>query len=505
MDLAELISGLDARRVGAPGARVRICDITDDSRTVMPGSLFIARRGHNEDGRRFAGAAAEAGAVAVLTDDPELKIASHAPIALVVAGDVAGITAKVAERFYGHPSTKLKLVGVTGTNGKTTTSSLIHRMLNDAGTRCGLIGTVVVDDGVSVAPASLTTPPAVEISRTLGVMVEAGCGACAMEASSHALEQGRVAGLTYGAAVFTNLTGDHLDYHKTLENYASAKARLFEMLAPSALAVVNADDPWAERMVRDCRARVLRCSTRAPRRGEGWCSGRTIEKSMAGTRAAFTGPWGEFDARMGLVGDHNVMNALQAAGVCHALGLSVLQLAERLGAAPAPPGRLEPVTAPGHPFAVYVDYAHTDDAMDKALGAVRPLVGAGGRLWVVFGCGGDRDRTKRPRMGEVAARLADAVIITSDNPRRERPEAIIAEIRAGIDPAKFERVTVLPEREEAIRHAVGNARAGDIVLIAGKGHEDYQILPDGLGGTVTRHFDDREVARGALGAAHPPH
>ncbi len=498
MDLAELISGLDARRVGSAGTRVRICDITDDSRTVMPGSLFIARRGHNEDGRRFAGAAVEAGAVAVLTDDPELKVASHAPLAIVVAGDVAGVSARLAERFYGDPSTRLKLVGVTGTNGKTTTSSLIHRMLNDSGTRCGLIGTVVVDDGVSVAPASLTTPPAVEISRTLGVMVDAGCGACAMEASSHALDQGRVAGLSFAAAVFTNLTGDHLDYHKTLENYAAAKARLFEMLAPGTLAVVNADDSWAERMVRDCRARVLRCSAKRERAADGWCTGRATEKSMAGTRAVFAGPWGEIDVRMGLVGDHNVMNALQALAVCHELGLSAGQLSERLAESPAPPGRLEPVTEPGHPFAVFVDYAHTDDAMEKALAAVRPLVGASGRLWVVFGCGGDRDRTKRPRMGAVAARMADVVVITSDNPRREEPGAIIAEIRSGIESGLRGKVTELPEREEAIRHAVAGARAGDIVLIAGKGHEDYQILPDGRGGTVTRHFDDREVARAAL-------
>jgi UDP-N-acetylmuramoyl-L-alanyl-D-glutamate--2,6-diaminopimelate ligase len=497
MDLAELISGLDARRVGAGGIRIRICDITDDSRTVMPGSLFIARRGHNEDGRKFAGAAAEAGAVAVLTDDPDLKVASHTPVEVVVAGDVAAVTARLAERFYGNPSTRLRLVGVTGTNGKTTTSSLIHRILNDSGLRCGLIGTVVVDDGVTVAPASLTTPPAVEISRTMGVMVEAGCGACAMEVSSHALDQGRVAGLSFDTAIFTNLTGDHLDYHKTLDRYADAKARLFGMLSPDGLAVVNGDDPWAAHMVRECRAEVLRCSTVRPI-ADGWCAGRSLERSMAGTRAVFTGPWGEIDVRMRLVGEHNVMNALQAIAVGHRLGLAPDQLRERLATAAAPAGRLEPVTPEGHPFAVFVDYAHTDDALDKALTAVRPLVGPGGRLWVVFGCGGDRDRTKRPRMGAVAARLADVIVMTSDNPRREEPGAILGEILAGVEPEARTRVTVLPEREEAIAHAVAKARAGDIVLIAGKGHEDYQILPDGNGGTVKRHFDDREAARAAL-------
>jgi UDP-N-acetylmuramoyl-L-alanyl-D-glutamate--2,6-diaminopimelate ligase len=500
MDLAELISGLDVQGTIASGQRIRICDITDDSRTVMPGSLFIARRGQSDDGRRYAAAAAEAGAVAILTDDPGLRVASHAPVAVVATGDVAGVGARVAERFYGRPSSKLRLVGMTGTNGKTTTTYLVHGMLNDAGIRCGLIGTVVVDDGVSVAPASLTTPPAVEISRTLGVMVDAGCGACAIEASSHALDQGRVAGLEFGCAVFTNLTGDHLDYHKTIESYAGAKARLFEMLEPGALAVVNGDDPWAARMVRDCRARVLGCSTVHTSRAEGWCTGRAVEQSMAGTRAVFAGPWGEIDVRMRLVGGHNVMNALQAVAVCHELGLSSAQIGERLAIAGAPPGRLEPVTPAGHPFVVLVDYAHTDDALEKALGAVRPLVGPRGRLWVVFGCGGDRDRTKRPRMGDVASRLADVVVVTSDNPRRERPEAIIGEIRSGIDAGLLGKVMVLPEREEAIGHAIAGAGAGDIVLIAGKGHEDYQILPDGSGGTVTRHFDDRDVARAALGA-----
>lgn len=502
MDLAELISGLDARRAGDAPVRIRICDITDDSRTVMPGSLFIARRGHSEDGRKYAAQAARAGAVAILTDDPTLAVGCHAPVAVVATGDVAGVGARVAERFYGRPSSKLRLAGVTGTNGKTTTTYLIHSMLNGAGVRCGLIGTVVVDDGVSVSPASLTTPPAVEISRTLGVMVDAGCGACALEASSHALDQGRVAGLRFACAVFTNLTGDHLDYHGTLEEYASAKARLFEMLEPGALAVVNADDPWSERMVERCRARVLRCTAE---RGaaDGRCAARTVERSMAGTRAVFTGPWGEFDARMGLVGAHNAMNALQALAVCHEFGVPAEALGERLAGASAPPGRLEPVAPPGHPFAVYVDYAHTDDALAKALAAVRPLVGPGGRLWAVFGCGGDRDRSKRPRMGDVASRLADRVVITSDNPRRERPGAIIGEIREGIDAGLLAKVTVLPEREEAIAHAITSARAGDIVLIAGKGHEDYQILPDGAGGTVTRHFDDREAARAALcGTAH---
>lgn len=502
MRLADLIAGLGVSARG-PVGDVRICDVTDDSRTVVPGSLFIARRGLKADGRRFTGPALQAGAVAVLTDDPEVE-APGAPVLLAPERPgLAATAAAVAERFYGDPTGRLTLIGVTGTNGKTTTAHLVHQILNASRVRCGLLGTVIVDDGREVAPATLTTPPATELSRTFATMVECGCRAGVMEVSSHALHQGRVAALRFDVGIFTNLTGDHLDYHGTMEEYGAAKARLFEMLPESGTAVINAEDPYAARMVRDCRARVLRCVIDKPRAVEAECRAAIEAMSMTGSTVTLEGPWGSFRVPLRLVGRHNVMNALQAAGACHAAGVEPGALHAGLREATAPPGRLEPVTGENDPFAVLVDYAHTDDALRKVLAGLRPMLPEGGRLRVVFGCGGDRDRTKRPRMGAAAVELADEVYVTSDNPRTEHPRAIIDEILAGIDGSARHRLHVDPDRAAAIRAAVAEARAGDLVLVAGKGHETEQILPDGQGGTIRTHFDDRETARAALADRAP--
>ncbi|MFM9995581.1 MAG: UDP-N-acetylmuramoyl-L-alanyl-D-glutamate--2,6-diaminopimelate ligase [Phycisphaerales bacterium] len=504
MNLSELIAGLGVRPVDPAAAGLRVCDLTDDSRTVVPGSLFIARRGTKADGRAFIKDAVAAGAVAVLTDDASVRLPDRAPAVLLLAdpGTLPRAAARMAERFHGDPTSGLTLIGVTGTKGKTTTAHLIHRVLNASGTRCGLIGTVVVDDGVEVAPATLTTPPATELSRTFARMLEAGCRAAVMEVSSHALDQGRVAGLRFQVGVFTNLSGDHLDYHGTMENYARAKAQLFAMLPAEGAAVINAEDPAAETMVGACRASVIRCSIRE--RGDDCrvlpdrCCASVDAADMGGTRGAFRGPWGEFDADLRLVGRHNVMNALQAVAACWSAGVEADDLRPAIARAEAPPGRLEPVTGPDDPFTVFVDYAHTDDAIRKTLEALRPLVPRAGRLRIVFGCGGDRDRTKRPRMGAAASELADDVYLTSDNPRTEDPAAIIAEVLAGIDPTRRAAVVIEPDRREATRRAVSDVRPGDILLIAGKGHETYQVLPDGRGGTRTIEFDDRAVARDAL-------
>jgi UDP-N-acetylmuramyl-tripeptide synthetase len=412
------------------------------------------------------------------------------------------------------------LIGITGTNGKTTTAHLVHQILNGAGMRCGLIGTVEIDDGRETAPSTLTTPPATELSRTLGVMAENGCRAAVMEVSSHALDQARVAALEYDVGVFTNLTGDHLDYHGTMEEYAAAKARLFQMLPDGGWAIVNGEDRWAEAMVQGCRARVVSCTIdqgqgpcrSAPRSGgrQEWATASVYSLSIAGADARFKGPWEEFRVQVPLLGRHNVMNALQAAMAAMAAGVAPPMVERQLARASAPPGRLEPVTPTSHPFTVLVDYAHTDDALRKALTTLRPLVGAGAvrssgagrahaRLSAVFGCGGDRDATKRPRMGAAAVELADQVYITSDNPRTERPAAIIDQILAGIPGESREKVRVDADRRRAIERAIGEARPGDVVLIAGKGHETYQILSDGRGGTETIHFDDRQVVREVMG------
>lgn len=505
MQLSELIAGLDVRCVRGEVRGVRVCDLTEDSRTVLPGSLFVARRGERADGRRFIDDAVGAGAVVILTDHPDVAAGRGATV--LVAGDLAGASAFIAERFYGGPSSRLTLIGVTGTNGKTTTSYLIHRILNDAGVRCGLMGTVIVDDGNEVAPAVLTTPPAMEMSRTLGVMVEAGCRAAVVEVSSHALAQGRVAALNFDIGVFTNLTGDHLDYHGTMESYARAKARLFGMLPEDGAAIINADDPHAEQMVRLCPAPVFRCAAAEGARGVADraidCRVRILSSSMHGMRARFSGPWGELESSLNLVGEHNAMNALQALAACGAAGCGSEDLLVGLADASPPPGRLEPVHEPGDPFAVFVDYAHTDDALVNVLRAAGPLTprrgqDGGGRLVVVFGCGGDRDRTKRPRMGLVAAELADRVIITSDNPRSESPSSIIRQIMDGVPGEHRFKVSVHAERETAIRCAVEEAQPGDVIVIAGKGHETEQLSVDDEGRPVRRHFDDREVARIAL-------
>lgn len=503
MRLDDLIVGLDVQPVGVPvgGGVVRICDLTEDSRTVMPGSLFVARQGGKSDGRAFVATAVKAGAVAVLSDDAALRV--PAPAVLLHADDVPLAAARLAERFYGDPTSRLKLVGVTGTNGKTTTTFLIHQLLNGVGVRCGLIGTVVVDDGTEVAPAQLTTPPALELSRTFARMLESGCAAAAIEASSHALHQKRTAGLKFGVGVFTNLTHDHLDYHHTMEEYAAAKAILFAGLGPEATVVVNATDPWTPRMLRDCRARVVRCAVGA----EGHADLRALIRrvSATGMDVTITGPWGEWSLKLPLIGTYNAMNALQAAAAVAALGVDPALIATGLTRIAAPPGRLEGVTTPADPFAVYVDYAHTDDALERVLTVAREILDAGGedqerapKLHVVFGCGGDRDRTKRPKMGRLAAAIADRVIVTSDNPRTEKPGAIIDQILTGVAAGQRGKVVVHADREQAIHAAVAQAEVGDIVIIAGKGHEDYQLVPDGAGGIVRNHFDDREVARAAL-------
>jgi UDP-N-acetylmuramoyl-L-alanyl-D-glutamate--2,6-diaminopimelate ligase len=482
---------------------IRVCDLTEDSRTVLPGSLFVARGGVKSDGRAFAAAAVRAGAEVILCEEGsrlELSVdaqAARRKVVVVEASDVALASAMMAEVFYGRPSSKVKLFGVTGTNGKTTTTWLAWRLLNLAGVRAGLVGTVMIDDGIELAAAEMTTPPAIEMSRTLSVMVEAGCKAAFMEVSSHSLVQHRVGGLRFAGAAFTNLTQDHLDYHKTMENYAAAKAVLFERLGPGEPAFVNVDSGWHERMTRDCKGLVVRCSQQD---GGGDATVRIVEMHRGGMRLVLRGAWGEIDALVPLIGAFNAMNVLQAVCAAHACGLTREQIAEGCMRLDAPPGRLERVaTTPSEPL-VLVDYAHTDDGLRNALSTVRAVLGGKGRVIVVFGCGGDRDQTKRPKMGKVAAELGDVVVVTSDNPRTERPGDIIDMVLAGIGGGDRSKVSVQADRRRAIEFAIEHATRDDIVVIAGKGHETEQILPDGQGGVVRHHFDDREVAREAIAA-----
>lgn len=495
---------------GSPDALIH--DVTEDSRQVTPGSLFVARRGGDVDGRSFVPQAIESGAAAVLTDDHELTIPDRPEAAVLYAPpDIfAFATAELAERFFGNPSSRLTLVGITGTNGKTTIAHLLHQILDHA----GLIGTVCIHDGEQTIKSVLTTPFAVDLSRHLSRMVANGCRFAVMEASSHALDQQRVAGLRFHSAVFTNLTGDHLDYHRTMDHYVAAKAKLFAGLPPSGSAVVNADDRASSLMLADCRARnVFLCRMRVNQGATEIevpadaavheCTAEIVSADPTGSIVTLHGPWCDTGApmtvRLPLIGSHNVINALQATAIAWSYHNQPSVITERLESCAAPPGRLERVVCPGRdlPFAVYVDFAHTDDALTTVLRSVRSVMGDSPgtrRLVVVFGCGGDRDRTKRPRMAAAACQWADVVWITSDNPRTEKPESIVAEVCAGV-PQGLDKpmVHVEVDRTTAIRTSIAQARPGDVIVIAGKGHEDYQII-----GKTQYPFSDQGIARQAM-------
>ena len=489
MRFADLISKVPSvQREGSADAEVTA--IADDSRKVGPGTLFVARGGARADGGAFVADAIKRGAVAIVAA-PGVAVPANMPVARAVHPSLSA--AHLAHAFHGFPAQQLRVAGVTGTNGKTTIAFLLQQCMAQAAQKYGLIGTVLIDDGREKITSELTTPGAIDLAALLARMRDNGCVGVSMETSSHALDQGRVAGIDFAVGIFTNLSGDHLDYHGTMDKYADAKAKLFEDLATSATAIVNADDPAYARMVRDCRARILRCGFAGGENLDAQVS--VLEAKLGSMRVKLQGPWGEVSARLPMMGRHNCMNALQAVAGAWALGATREVLEQAMGKASAPPGRLEPVTDPDAPFAVMVDYAHTDDAMMNVLRAVRPALPKGGRLIVVFGCGGDRDRTKRPRMALVACEFADQIVITSDNPRTEDPTAIVREVEAGVPPHRADRVTTVVDRREAIHHAVQMARPGDAVVIAGKGHEDYQII-----GTVKRPFDDRVVAREALQA-----
>ena len=506
MNLAELIENLDIRCV-TPGkdlSAIRICDLTEDSRTAVPGSFFIARSGTKSDGKRYIEPAIQCGAVAILCDQEDIEIPTRAQVEVFVCQDVKGTTAKLAERFYGHPAKSLICAGVTGTNGKTTIVHLAHQMIEAAGIRCGLIGTVEIDDGRQRARADMTTPPAVELSRTLSTMIEHDCKAVVMEVSSHALDQCRVGAIEFDAAAFTNLTGDHLDYHPSFDHYRQSKSKLFNLLKPSAIAAINADDEAASDMIIACpdHAKIVGCSIT----NESDCRVRIKSQSIAGMDLELITPDGVIHATVPIFGHYNAMNILQAVLLAQRV-MSRCELSppaqlvcfdEALPKLTLPQGRLEHVESDEDDITVLVDFAHTDDALANAIRAVRSILDPQSNICCVFGCGGDRDRTKRARMGQIADQLSDSIVITSDNPRTEPPNRIIDEILSGLEADRRAKANIQPDRTRAIHAAIANATSGDVVLIAGKGHETQQISPDGAGGLRSVHFDDREHAQAAL-------
>lgn len=463
-----------------------VSGVSDDSRCIQPGNLFVARSGTQQDGATFARDAQSKGAAAVITQLPIDGLC----IPQIIVPNAAIASSVLANAFYSNPSHDLSVIGVTGTNGKTTVTYLIRHILQHLDRKCGLIGTVEIDDGAMQIESTMTTPGAVEVAELLGAMKRHGCRACAIETSSHALDQHRTAGIRYAGAGFTNLTGDHLDYHKTMDAYADAKARLFNQLPSHAVAAVNADDPHHLRMIRDCDARIVSFGIKS----HADYRAVDIAVTMHGTSFILHAPDGNTEVSLKLIGRHNIENALCAIALCcEVFGLTIHQVAGALRNATGAPGRLQPV-ALGQPFAVLVDYAHTDDALSNVLSALRPL--AKNKLRVVFGCGGDRDRSKRPRMARACQQLADAIYVTSDNPRTENPQSILAEIVAGFSIENRKEIVIEPDRRSAIHRAIADAQNGDVLLIAGKGHENYQIV-----GSTKHPFDDVEEAQSAITVA----
>jgi UDP-N-acetylmuramoyl-L-alanyl-D-glutamate--2,6-diaminopimelate ligase len=470
-----------------PASVESVTGIAYDSRRVKPGHVFVALKGQHADGTAFARQALERGAIAVVSEEPVLE---HVRAPWTVVHDARRALALLAAEFYGNPSGSLQVVGITGTNGKTTTAYLVAAIFEAAGIRCGVLGTVGYRIGLEMREATHTTPEAPEVQSLLREMVDRGCGACAMEVSSHALSLSRVDGMTFAAGVFTNLTRDHLDFHADMEHYFQAKRRLFEMLPRTAPSLINLDDPRAAALMEIAGRPVTYAVNRQADISPG-----PLSFSLQGLQFDLRTPRGTLHITSSLVGRPNVYNILAAVSTATALGISFDAIERGIASLSGVPGRFQVVSGGKDDVTVVVDYAHTDDALRNLLETARPL--AAGRLITVFGCGGDRDRTKRPLMGAVAGRLSDLIVITSDNPRGEDPLKIIEEIQRGItadtrrDTAQ--RMLTYVDRRDAIGKAIELARPGDVVLIAGKGHEKYQIV----GGEV-RPFDDVAVAREAL-------
>jgi UDP-N-acetylmuramoyl-L-alanyl-D-glutamate--2,6-diaminopimelate ligase len=467
--------------VPAAGGETEISSLAYDDRRAEPGTLFFCVPGFDRDGHDFAPQAVARGAAALVVERP-LGLG----VPEVAVDSVRAAMAPAAARFHGDPTAELDVVGITGTNGKTTTAFLVRALLEAAGRRCGLLGTVTSFVGGVERPVTRTTGEAIDLQRDFRAMRDGGDAACAMEVSSHALELGRADAIHFAAAVFTNLTQDHLDFHPTMEDYFRAKRRLFA--AGPGVSIVNVDDAYGRRLSQELpQATTFAIDREAAYRAVD------VESGFAGSAFTALTPEGPIRLRTPLPGRFNVHNVLSAVATVRALGVPLDRIAAALPDAGRVPGRFEPVDE-GQPFAVLVDYAHTPDSLENVLAAARPLTQ--GRLWCVFGCGGDRDRGKRPLMGEIAARLADDVIVTSDNPRSEQPEAIVEEILAGVPRAAIGRVAADADRRAAIERAIGAAREGDVVVIAGKGHEQGQELADG----EKVPFDDAAVAREALSA-----
>lgn len=478
MKLKELLQGVDVIKT-AVSMDTRITSVVYDSRKAVPGCLFVAVTGYVTDGNRYISMALEKGAVAVVTAvQPEKEI----PYVLVASDRLA--LAQIGGNFYGNPAASMKLIGITGTNGKTSSTLLLKHVLEKTmGAKVGLIGTMSIMIGDQSVPADRTTPESLDLQEMFAKMRDAGCTHAIMEVSSHAIALDRVGGLHYDVAAFTNLTEDHLDFHKTMENYCDTKAELF---ARSEKCVANTDDPWFSRMCAKAAVPVLTTSSK----GVADLYARDVELLSDGVRFTAITAEEQVAVALSIPGKFTVYNAMTVLGCAMQLGISLKDAAEALKTACGVKGRVEVVPTPGKPYTVLIDYAHTPDGLENVLSSVKGF--CKGRLIAVFGCGGDRDPIKRPIMGKIGVDTADIAIITSDNPRTEEPMAIIHDILKGVDPDKKNYV-IIENRPAAIRHAMDIAQKNDIIVLAGKGHETYQEIHG-----VKHHLDEREVVAAHL-------
>lgn len=488
--LKDIISTLDVQQVQG-NQNVSIQDITADSRAVKPNSLFIALDGATVDGHNYIDKAVDAGAVAVIVSKP---VTVPADVCVITVDDTRQAMMVCVPYFFDYPANRMRMVGVTGTNGKTTTTHMIRHILKAQGFKVGVIGTVHIMIGDTSYPIHNTTPDVVDLQHILHQMVQENVEYCVMEVSSHALALGRVSGVEFDTAVFTNLTQDHLDFHKTFENYLAAKCKLFEQVsAPNQVkdnkgAVINIDDSYGYRVMEKTTAPTITYSTL----GKGTLNASDVHMSTKNSQYTVNYKGESYPVSMNTTGLFNVYNTLAAIGACLQEGISMEAIDTALKTFNSVPGRFELIEE-GQDFAVVVDYAHTPDGLQNILETAKAI--KENRIIIVFGCGGDRDATKRPIMGRIAAEYGDKIYVTSDNPRTEDPVQIVKDVEVGVKEALRDGTSyeVIVDRREAINHAIHDAKAGDIVIIAGKGHENYQILKN-----ETIHFDDREEARKAL-------
>jgi len=483
MELTQLLNSVHAIKVTGEVQRKDVADIVYDSRKVQKNSVFVAVKGYKSDGHKFLQDAINKGAVAVVVEDNDSipdDLIHHAQISKILVSNSRKALAELSKGFFNDPTKKLKLVGITGTNGKTTSTFILRNILQNAGYKTGLIGTIANYIGDEKVDSKLTTPESNDLNRMFYDMIQQGCEFAVMEVSSHSLVLNRVCGLDFKAAMFSNITSDHLDFHKTFEEYFEAKKILFNGLSENSFAIVNSDDKSSTKIVEDSKAKIF---TYGISENSDYQI-KNIAYDLNGTDFTITHNKVDYNIHTSLIGTFNAYNAASAFAIAHSLGISANKIIDGIKSAPQVPGRFE-VLGNGNKK-VIVDYSHTADSLEKALQAVKEIVKDKNKIVTVFGCGGDRDKTKRPIMGKVACELSNRVIVTSDNPRTENPFEIIEDIKKGISKNNFE---VEENREEAIKKAILGSDENAVILIAGKGHENYQEING-----VRNHFSDREVA-----------